>query len=132
MLKVTVLDKKDAANCPFRDVIDRIGDKWSLLVLVVLEQGPTRFNALKRTIGDISQKVLTKTLQEMAADGYITRTIYDQSPPKVVYALSELGVSLLQPVGELVDWAEENHDTIRKNRTAYKRKKLRSEAAENS
>ena len=78
MLKVTVLDKKDAVNCPYRDVIDRIGDKWSLLVLAVLEQNPTRFNELKRSIGDISQKVLTKTLRDLEADEYIIRMCMTQ------------------------------------------------------
>ena len=121
MLKVTVLDKKDAANCPFRDVIDRIGDKWSLLILVVLEQGPARFNELKRAIGDISQKVLTKTLRELAADGYVTRTVFDESPPKVVYGLTELGTTVLAPVARLVEWAEENHESIRRNRLVYEK-----------
>ena len=119
MLKVTVLDKKDAVNCPYRDIIDRIGDKWSLLILAVLEQHPTRFNELKRTIGDISQKVLSKALRDLEADGYITRTVYDESPPKVVYKLSELGEAVLLPINQLVKWAEENHDVIRNNRKKY-------------
>jgi DNA-binding HxlR family transcriptional regulator len=123
MLKVTVLDKKDAANCPYRDVIDRLGDKWSLLVLAVLEQNPTRFNELKRTIGDISQKVLTKTLRELEADGYITRTVYDESPPKVVYRLSKMGLNVLVPINQLVGWAEENHEAIRNNRAQYEKRK---------
>lgn len=123
MLKVTVLDKKDAANCPYRDVIDRLGDKWSLLVLAVLEQNPTRFNELKRTIGDISQKVLTKTLRELEADGYITRTVYDASPPKVVYQLSQMGLNVLVPINQLVGWAEENHEAIRNNRAQYEKRK---------
>ena len=123
MLKVTVLDKKEAVNCPYRTVIDRIGDKWSLLILAVLEQHPTRFNELKRTIGDISQKVLSKTLRDLEADGFIIRTVYDENPPKVVYELSEIGLSVLLPIKELVKWAEENHDTIRKNRKKYEKLK---------
>ena len=119
MLKVTVLDKKDAANCPFRDVIDRIGDKWSLLVLVVLEEESSRFNEIKRTIGDISQKVLTKTLRQLEADGYVIRRVIDQSPPRVDYELSELGRAVLVPVTSLVQWAEDRHDEIRKNRVRY-------------
>lgn len=121
MLKVTVLDKKDAENCPFRNVIDRIGDKWSLLILVVLEQKPVRFNELKRTIGDISQKVLTKVLRELEADGYISRTVYDTSPPKVIYQISSMGQSVLTPIKELVKWAEQNHESIKKNRVQYKK-----------
>ncbi len=123
MLKVTVLDKKDSINCPYRDIIDRIGDKWSTLVLVILEQNPTRFNELKRTIGDISQKVLTKTLRELEADGYIARQVYDESPPKVEYRLSDLGWKVLMPLRQLVQWAEENHETIRHNRAVYEKRK---------
>ena len=119
MHKVTVLDKKDAENCPIRDVIDRIGDKWSLLILVVLSEQPTRFNALKRAIGNISQKVLTKTLKELEQEGYITRTVFDESPPKVVYQLTEMGFSILTPVGHLINWAEENHANIKMNRALY-------------
>lgn len=121
MLKVTVLDKKDAEYCPYRDVIDRIGDKWSLLVLVVLNEGASRFNEMKRTIGDISQKVLTRTLRGLEADGYITRTVYNKSPPRVVYELSEMGRSALVPIAALVEWAEANHPAIRRNRTTYKK-----------
>ncbi len=123
MLKVTVLDKKDSIHCPYRDVVDRIGDKWSVLVLVILEQNPTRFNALKRTIGDISQKVLTKTLRDLEADGYITRLVYDESPPKVEYQLSDMGWEVLVPLRQLVEWAEENHKAIRHNRAAYENRK---------
>ena len=121
MLKVTVLDKKDAENCPFRNVIDRIGDKWSLLILVVLEEKPVRFNELKRTIGDISQKVLTKVLRELEADGYLSRTVYDTSPPKVIYQISSMGQSVLTPIKELVKWAEQNHESIKKNRVQYEK-----------
>lgn len=122
MLKVTVLDKKDAENCPYRDVINRIGDKWSLLILAVLEQNPTRFNELKRTIGDISQKVLTKTLRDLESDGYISRIVFDTSPPKVIYQLTEMGLSVLRPIHKLVEWAESNHDAIRRNRADYEKR----------
>jgi len=116
MSKLTVLEKKDAVNCPIRDVIDRIGDKWSLLVLCALAEEPIRFNALKRTIGDISQKVLARVLKDLELEGYITRTVFDQSPPKVVYDLTKMGLSVLVPVGQLIEWANENHSEIRKNR----------------
>ncbi len=96
-----------------------LGDRFSRYC--VLEQGPARFNWLKRTIGDISQKVLTKTLRELAADGYITRTVFDESPPKVVYELTEMGTSVLTPVARLVEWAEENHASIRRNRGVYEK-----------
>ena len=119
MLKVTVLDKKDAENCPYRDVIDRIGDKWSLLVLCVLEQQPTRFNELKRTIGDITQRVLTSTLRNLERDGYVIRTLESDRPIRVSYRLSALGKSAVQAVHHLVDWAERNHRTIVENRKKY-------------
>ncbi len=119
MLKVTVLDKKDAENCPYRDVIDRIGDKWSLLVLCVLEQQPTRFNQLKRTIGDITQRVLTRTLRNLERDGYVIRTLESDRPIRVSYRLSALGESAVQAVHHLVDWAERNHGAIVENRKAY-------------
>ena len=122
MLKVTVLNKKDAENCPFRDVIDRVGDKWSLLVLCVLEERPTRFNEIKRTIGDITQRVLTSTLRSLERDGYVIRTLESDRPIRVSYRLSELGESAVQAVAHLVDWAERNHATISKHRKAYDRR----------
>ncbi|WP_462173276.1 winged helix-turn-helix transcriptional regulator [Pseudoalteromonas xiamenensis] len=120
MHKLTVLEKKDALNCPIRNVIDRIGDKWSLLILLALSERPTRFNELKRIIGDISQKVLTKSLKLLEQDGFVLRTVYDESPPKVVYELTELGSSVLAPVGELIRWANLHHAAIERNRAQYK------------
>lgn len=116
MSHLTVVEKRDAENCPIRNVVDRIGDKWSLLILFALNEQPTRFNELKRIIGDISQKVLTKTLKDLQQEGYISRTVYDVSPPKVVYDLTGLGRSVLVPIGQLVHWANENHQTIKRNR----------------
>lgn len=120
MHKITVLDKKDEMNCPIRDVIDRIGDKWSLLIIVVLSEQPTRFNELRRVIGDISQKVLTKSLKELEREGFIKRIVISKKPPKVVYELTDLGFSILKPVGELIAWAEKNHSIIKKNREKMK------------
>lgn len=119
MHKVTVLDKKDAIHCPIRNVIDRIGDKWSLIVLVILSEQPTRFNELKRTVGDISQKVLTQVLKNLEQDGYINRTEYHENQLKVVYELTEMGLSILDPIEELIHWAEQNHSKILKNREKY-------------
>lgn len=119
MLKVTILDKKDEIHCPYRDVIDKIGNKWSLLILAVLEQQPTRFNELKRTIGDISQKVLTKALRDLEQDGYISRTIHDGKTLKVIYDLTPLGRGALEPIKLLIRWAEQNHALIHQNRKDY-------------
>src|SRR6516164_5321613 len=94
------------------DVLDRVGDKWSVLVVVMLGDGPKRFNVLRRSIANISQRMLTLTLRGLERDGLVTRTMFPTIPPRVDYALTELGRSLLQPVGALGDWARENHTRI--------------------
>jgi len=109
----------DAENCPVRNVLDCIGDKWSLLTLMTLTQGTLRFSELKRAIGDISQRMLAKTLRQLEADGYVSRKVYPTVPPKVEYRLLHQGESLLEHVGPLVDWAIEHHEDIRKSRKAY-------------
>lgn len=105
--------------CPIRDVLDRIGDRWTLLVLQSLAPGTQRFTALKRSIGDISQRMLAQTLRRLEQDGLISRTVHPTTPPRVDYALTDLGRSLLQPLDVLVDWAEAHHDAIRAARRAY-------------
>jgi DNA-binding HxlR family transcriptional regulator len=94
------------------DVLDRIGDKWSVLVVVMLGDGPKRFNELRRSIASISQRMLTLTLRGLERDGLVTRTVFPTIPPRVDYELTELGRSLLQPVGALGDWARRNHANI--------------------
>ena len=123
MLRVTVKNYQDAESCPFRDVLDRIGDKWSFLVLAVLEDEAKRFNEIKRLIGDISQRVLTKTLRELERDGYVSRTVYPESPPKVVYELTELGESMLNPLKIFVAWAVDSHQQVKKARQQYDNRK---------
>ena len=91
MLKVTVDSYEQAKDCPFRTVLDKMGDKWSFLIFAVLEDGPKRFNEIKRSIGDISQRVLTKSLRDLERDGYLSRTVYPESPPRVEYELTDLG-----------------------------------------
>lgn len=118
MLRVTVIEKKDAENCPIRNVLDRIGDKWSLLILCVLEDGDMRFNEIKRMLGDITQRVLTSTLRKLEEDGYITREVFPTSPPKVSYGLTARGRELLALVVPLVAWAERNHADIKESRQA--------------
>lgn len=107
------------AACPIRDVLDRIGDQWSLLVLDALEGGTKRFNALMRDIGDISKQMLSKTLRRLEQDGFIRRTIYAQVPPKVEYSLTPLGRSFLLPMKGLIHWADENHGAIRDARHRF-------------
>ena len=90
----------DGEKCPVRDVLDRIGDAWSVLVILLVgEHGPYRFNALKRAIGDISQRMLAVTLRHLERDGLISRRVFPTNPPQVEYALTDLGRSLLDRLG---------------------------------
>jgi DNA-binding HxlR family transcriptional regulator len=105
--------------CPIRDVLDRIGDQWSLLVLETLKGGTMRFNELMREIGDISKQMLSRTLKHLEQDGFIRRTVYAEVPPRVEYDLTDLGHSFLAPMKTLVMWADTHHDGIREARRAY-------------
>ena len=98
--------------CPIRDVLDRIGDQWSLLILKSLEHNAMRFNSLHREIDDISRQMLSRTLKRLEKDGYITRTVYAQVPAHVEYSLAELGISFLKPMNTLIQWADDNHQAI--------------------
>ncbi|MGG7517211.1 winged helix-turn-helix transcriptional regulator [Allorhizobium undicola] len=102
-------------------VLTRIGDKWSVLTVMLLAEGPCRFNELKRRIGDVSQRMLTLTLRGLERDGLVKRTVYPTIPPRVDYELTDLGHSLRQPVEALGNWAFEHHDRIAKARAAYDR-----------
>jgi DNA-binding HxlR family transcriptional regulator len=103
----------------FRSVLERIGDKWSLLLIGILEEGPKRFTELLRTVPGISRRMLTLTLRALERDGLITRTIYAQVPPRVEYAVTDLGRTLSQPVLALAMWAADNQDAILANRDAF-------------
>lgn len=109
----------DPGACPVRDVLDRVGQKWTLLILIALTPGPRRFSALQRQVGDISKRMLTQSLRELERDGLISRRVYPTKPPSVEYALTELGHSALDPIAVLTDWADRNHDRIRAARSAY-------------
>ena len=123
-MEETIFDKNEwkAASCPIRSVLDRIGDKWSILVLLILgEKNTLRFNELNKAIGpDISQKMLTVTLRSLEADGYIKRTVYPQVPPRVDYEITLLGKSLVPHIKELAKWAEMNLPTIQNSREKFK------------
>src|SRR6516162_8754432 len=101
------------------DVLDRVGDKWSVLVVVMLGDGPKRFNELRRSIASISQRMLTLTLRGLERDGLVTRTVFPTIPPRVDYRLTELGRSLLHPVAALGNWARENHARIVQARVRF-------------
>lgn len=100
------------AECPVRDVLDRIGDKWSTLLIGTLAERSHRFGELKRAIPDISQRMLTQTLRELQEDGLVSRKVHPTTPPSTEYDLTELGRSLLEPLSGLLRWAEENHSAI--------------------
>jgi len=108
-----------AGACPVRDVIDHLGDKWSTLLIIVLADGPQRFNAIRRAVPDISQRMLTQTLRDLQRDGLITRQVFPTLPPSVEYRLSDMGESLLEPLAALIGWAEAHHPAIRQARAAY-------------
>jgi DNA-binding HxlR family transcriptional regulator len=99
-----------------RQVLDRVGDKWSLLVIAVVEAGPLRYTDLQRQVPGISQRMLSLTLRQLQQDGLITRTAYAEVPPRVEYALTPLGRGLHQIVTPLIGWATEHHDEIRAHR----------------
>jgi DNA-binding HxlR family transcriptional regulator len=101
------------------EVLARVGDKWSIQVVGTLGDGPHRFNELKRAIEGISQRMLTLTLRGLERDGLITRKVTPSIPPRVDYALTELGQSLLEPVQALGDWALANRTTVDTARTSY-------------
>lgn len=98
--------------CPVRGVLDRIGDKWSVLIVLTLAGAPHRFGALRRAVPDISQRMLTQTLRDLERDGLLSRTVHPTKPPSVEYALTPLGDSLLVPLSGLVRWADEHHAEI--------------------
>lgn len=104
-------------NCPVRTVLDRIGDKWSMLVILILgEEDRMRFNELQKSMMDISQKMLTVTLRKLEADGLIERKIFPEIPPRVEYNLTERGKSLLPHIHGLSSWAKANIEGIKVSR----------------
>lgn len=127
--KVTIIDNQsitmknsfgkytDIENCPIRQVLDRFGDKWSILILIILDaNGNSRFTELSRSIGDISQKMLTVTLRTLVADGLVSRKSWPEIPPRVEYELTELGRSLMPHISGLSAWADINMPAILTNR----------------
>lgn len=112
-------DGLDPAACPVRGVLDRIGDKWTTLILLILAEAPHRFAAIRRRVPDISKRMLTQTLRDLERDGMVTRHVFPTKPPSVEYRLSPLGRSVLAPLSALVDWAEANHGAIRAARARY-------------
>ena len=113
---------KDALfpNCPIRNILSRIGDKWSMLVLYTLETDEAkRFKELQRNLPDISQKMLTATLKMLEADGLVKREAFAEVPPRVEYSLSDKGKTLLPHINALISWATDNMDDIYESRRHY-------------
>ena len=106
-------------NCPVREVLDRVGDKWSVLVVVLLGERSHRFSELHRAIEGISQRMLTLTLRVLERDGLVSRTVHPTVPPRVEYALTELGRTLLAPLSSLADWAQTHREDILAARDHY-------------
>ncbi|WP_250519099.1 helix-turn-helix domain-containing protein [Caballeronia sp. ATUFL_M1_KS5A] len=115
----------ESTDCPVRGVLDHVGDKWSVLVLLALEQsaGALRFTELKRRVDGVSQRMLTETLRGLERNGTVTRTAYPTIPPKVEYALTEMGASFVSVVRPLVSWAKMHHPQILSARREFDTRK---------
>ncbi|WP_342234486.1 winged helix-turn-helix transcriptional regulator [Inquilinus sp. OTU3971] len=114
-----VLQWDSREDCEVRQILDRIADKWSLLVIALLEQRTYRFTELQRNIEGVSQRMLTTTLRQLERDGIVRRTVHPVVPPRVDYALTPLGSTLHQTVQALVAWTEENQRDIIEARAKY-------------
>jgi DNA-binding HxlR family transcriptional regulator len=114
-------EKHKVAGCRAREVLDRVGDKWSMYVIALLGQGTKRFSELRREIDAITPRMLTVTLRTLERDGLITRTVYPVIPPKVEYALTSMGETLLKTVTALVEWAATHLSEIDAARERYDR-----------
>lgn len=103
-------------ECPTRVILDRVGDKWTVLIIEILDDSPKRFGEIRQAIGGITPKVLTSTLRSLVADGLVTRQSFGEVPPRVEYSLTDLGRSLQAPVTALRRWAERNVAELIDNR----------------
>ncbi len=106
-------------QCPVRDVLDHIGDKWTALIVITLGPSPCRFSALHRAIPDISKRMLTQSLRNLEQDGLLSRHVFPTKPPAVEYRLTAMGQSFLRHLEGLIVWAEENHPAIREARLRF-------------
>ena len=107
-----------------REILGRIADKWTLLILDELEDGPHRFSMLQKRIPDVSQKMLTQTLRSMERDGLVERTIFPEVPPRVEYELTNIGLALGESVCGIWKWAEKHHKDIEKVREKFHKRDL--------
>lgn len=107
------------AECPSRQLLDRIGDRWSVLIIGVLGDGPLRYSAIASRVEGVSQKMLTQTLRALERDGLVTRTVFPEIPPHVEYEITPLGGSLRAVLVPLTDWATTHMDAVQDARDAY-------------
>ncbi|MFG1621896.1 winged helix-turn-helix transcriptional regulator [Kribbella sp. NPDC049227] len=117
-----VLQWDQRAECEVRHILDRIADKWSLLVIALLDKRSLRFSELSRAIDGVSQRMLTRTLRHLERDGLVSRTVHATVPPRVDYELTPMGATLHSTISALVVWTEEHQNAIAAARTAYDRR----------
>jgi DNA-binding HxlR family transcriptional regulator len=107
-------------DCPARAILDRVGDKWAMLIVDILAQsGMRRFNELRRIVEGISQKMLTQTLRDLERDGLVQRTVYAEIPPRVEYRLTDLGRTLCEPLQALASWAHDHIDDVKRAQARF-------------
>jgi DNA-binding HxlR family transcriptional regulator len=109
----------ELTTCRLRDVLDRVGDKWSVLIMAMLGNGARRYSELRRAIDGISQRMLTLTLRSLERDGLVTRTVTPSTPPRVDYALTPVGQTLSTEVSSLIQWSEQHREYISASRRSY-------------
>ncbi len=119
MFPLTVPDKIEATRCPIRTVLGKMTGKWQILILFALEDGALRFGQVKRTLGDITQRVLTENLRSLERDGLLTRTVEPGPPIAVFYELTELGASFVEIYTPVILWSNEHLDTVKSSRNDY-------------
>ena len=112
-----------AGACPVRGLLDRVGDTWSVLIVLNLGAGKRRFSELRRNVAGISQRMLTQTLRALERDGLVKRTVYPTNPPAVEYELTDLGGSLLAPISALTEWAVANQSAIETARAGFDKRR---------
>jgi DNA-binding HxlR family transcriptional regulator len=123
--------KRSDASAPLREVLERLGGKWSLLVIGALGDERKRFGELRRGLGGVSQRMLTLTLRSLERDGIVARTLYPTAPLRVEYELTRIGVTLLEPLAALAAWAERNRATLHEARKRYDTRMTRETSAAN-
>lgn len=109
----------DLSNCPIREVIDGISGRWTSLLVSTLAERAYRFGELRRLVPDISQRMLTQTLRDLQRDGYVHREVFPTKPPSVEYSLTDFGRSMHRALAVLLDWAENNHASVKSARSRF-------------